>query len=277
MYNCGAYTITNAFCMAFGYDLECFREDQLDRWKKARVAFELLQRGFKGDYDYDLIEISEEDVTQVQEEDEEEDISGTDLDSDGDFEMQYGFEDSAAASTSADSGYDSGEDSSGSDEEVDAKVELDPERAFLTAAEAHRHERRRAKRQLDRLPWPRQFSKKKFQRAGFIYSAPSVNFKPELKYSKRELKKACRDFPLVGWKPWSKQSQPLFLEWILNEMAATLSRMRGDVVPPARFCESAHHVPEESATAGEKRRRGNDGEDSEEQQGSKKSKIRRKA
>ena len=97
MYNCGAYTITNAFCMAFGYDLECFREDQLDRWKKARVAFELLQRGFKGDYDYDLIEISEEDVTQVQEEDEEEDISGTDLDSDGDFEMQYGFEDSAAA------------------------------------------------------------------------------------------------------------------------------------------------------------------------------------
>ncbi|KAH7419482.1 hypothetical protein BKA64DRAFT_751955 [Cadophora sp. MPI-SDFR-AT-0126] len=30
-YNCGAYTIANAFCMAFGYDLECFKEQQLDK------------------------------------------------------------------------------------------------------------------------------------------------------------------------------------------------------------------------------------------------------
>ncbi|PVH79209.1 hypothetical protein DL98DRAFT_632881 [Cadophora sp. DSE1049] len=274
-YNCGAYTITNAFCMAFGYDLECFKEHQLNKWKKARVAFELLQKGFRGHYDYDLIEISEEDVTLLQESDEE-GLSETDLDSDGDFEMQYGFENSPAGSTSADSGYDSGEESEGSDGEVDEKAEADPERAFLTAAEAHRLERPRAKRQLDRLPWPRQFSRTKFQRAGFIYPAPSVNFRPELKYSKRELKKACRNFPLDGWKSWSKQNQPLFLEWMLNEMAATLSRMRGDLVPPAGYCESAHHTPEESATTGEKRKRVNDEEDSGEQEGSKKHKVRRK-
>lgn len=58
-YNCGAFTITNVFCLAFGYRILCYAQNQgqedLERWKKPRVIFELRQGGFFGDYEYDLL------------------------------------------------------------------------------------------------------------------------------------------------------------------------------------------------------------------------------
>ena len=62
IHNCGAFLITNAFCLAFGYRLLCYAEnwkhgnnDDLEHWKKHRVVFELIQGGFGGDFEYDLL------------------------------------------------------------------------------------------------------------------------------------------------------------------------------------------------------------------------------
>ncbi|KAH9211337.1 hypothetical protein DL95DRAFT_464928 [Leptodontidium sp. 2 PMI_412] len=227
-YNCGAFTTTNAFCLAFGYNLECYTEDKLDKWKKARVAFELMQQRFHGEYEYEMLKLSEEELKPVEEEEEE--ISASNFDSD--LEMQHGFVEGLRGPVSNDLGYERN-GSEGSDGEVSKKVESRRRRAFYTAAQALKYELPRVKPLPDNKPWPSQFSKKKFQRAAFLYPTPSVNFQLELTYSKRELKRACRNFPLTGWKPWSKQSQPVFLEWMLDEMAATLSILRGDRVPPA--------------------------------------------
>ncbi|CZT41087.1 uncharacterized protein RSE6_00772 [Rhynchosporium secalis] len=240
-YNCGAFTMTNAFCLAFGYDLTCYKEKDLDKLKKPRIAFELIEGDFTGEYQYDMIKISEKDVT-VEQEQETCEAEPPRKGMDGDLEMQFGMEqsqyDATAVTTNVE--YDSDAISEGSDGEVDEEVESVRGRTFYTAIQARLRDSRRMQPNPDKLPWPPQFgSKTSFQRAQLLYPAPPVNFQPGLKYSKRELKKACRDFPLIGWKHWSKQIQPLFLEWMLNEMAATLAIMNNDPIEPANHLVTA--------------------------------------
>ncbi|KAG4439912.1 hypothetical protein IFR05_004587 [Cadophora sp. M221] len=273
-YSCGAYVMTNAFCLAFGYNLEWYTEDKLDKWKKARISFELMQQCFHGEYECNMLKLSEEELKPVDEE-KEEDITATD--SDTDLEMQHGFEDSPRESVSGDSGYETNSNE-GSHREVAKKVGSKRGRTFYTAAQALKYKRPRVKPLPDSKPWPSQFSKKKLQRAAFLYPAPLVNFQPELKCSKRELKRACRNFPLAGWKPWSKQSQPVFLEWMLNEMAATLSILHGDRVPLADglvggFCVKDDTEATETTESAGKRKRSDHEEDSEKEQGSTKRKT----
>lgn len=151
---------------------------------------------------------------------------------DGDHDMQ---EARMIETPKFDPGYVTDEGEEGSDGEVDDAAEDDACRAFLTASKALARENPRVKPMSDDLPWPFQMPeepKGHFKRSGFIYPPPDVNFQPELKYSKRELRKACRDFPLVGWKRWSRQSQSLFLQWMLNEMAATMSLIHKDPIEP---------------------------------------------
>lgn len=86
-------------------------------------------------------------------------------------------------------------------------------------AESRRFSRRsrpsgtRIDRPVNSLPdtvcYPAQIGSE-FKMTGFIDDIPEVNFKPELDYSKRELKKACKVVPLVGWKRRSKKRKTVF-------------------------------------------------------------------
>lgn len=57
IYNCGVFTITNALCLAFGYELLCYTPDDLDEGKRPRVAAELLHGGFVAPFNYPLLDI----------------------------------------------------------------------------------------------------------------------------------------------------------------------------------------------------------------------------
>ncbi|PVH79937.1 hypothetical protein DL98DRAFT_572232 [Cadophora sp. DSE1049] len=55
-YNCGVFTVTNAFGMAFGFDLMCYRQGDLGM-KRNRILMELNQGCFGGKYAYDLLDV----------------------------------------------------------------------------------------------------------------------------------------------------------------------------------------------------------------------------
>lgn len=68
---CGIFATTNAFCLAFGFDLLCYGQVQpgylrsdtdtdiydLDDLKKPRMAVEMFNGGFDGDFEYDMLEL----------------------------------------------------------------------------------------------------------------------------------------------------------------------------------------------------------------------------
>ena len=68
MYNCGLFTITNALCLAFGYDLLCYTQKDIDEGKRQRVAAELLHGGFLAPFNYPLLEIPLAQVASVNDE-----------------------------------------------------------------------------------------------------------------------------------------------------------------------------------------------------------------
>ncbi|KAH6707929.1 hypothetical protein BKA61DRAFT_739172 [Leptodontidium sp. MPI-SDFR-AT-0119] len=57
MYNCGLCTVTNAFCLAFGFDMLCWNGKDLDPLKRPCMLMELSQGGLGGKYAYDLLDI----------------------------------------------------------------------------------------------------------------------------------------------------------------------------------------------------------------------------
>ncbi|KAH7357197.1 hypothetical protein BKA65DRAFT_580609 [Rhexocercosporidium sp. MPI-PUGE-AT-0058] len=66
LYNCGVFTLTNAMCLGFGFDLLCYRSRDVDPLKRPRIFAELanasrdgedIVTGFKGKYAYDLLNI----------------------------------------------------------------------------------------------------------------------------------------------------------------------------------------------------------------------------
>lgn len=52
-YTCGIFATTTAFCLAFGYDLNCWVQADLEAYKKHRMAVELRNGEFSGDYEYE--------------------------------------------------------------------------------------------------------------------------------------------------------------------------------------------------------------------------------
>jgi hypothetical protein len=44
-YSCGLFTMTNAFCLAFGFGLLCYRKKDLNYGKSPRIAAELDNEG----------------------------------------------------------------------------------------------------------------------------------------------------------------------------------------------------------------------------------------
>lgn len=58
-HNCGLFTVTNAFNLAFGYDLLCYSKDDLDNLKRQRMCAELANGGFGGlkRYNYPVLDL----------------------------------------------------------------------------------------------------------------------------------------------------------------------------------------------------------------------------
>jgi hypothetical protein len=58
-HNCGLFTVTNAFCLAFGYDLLCYSQDDLNDLKRRRMTAELSNGGFGGvrKYHYPVLDL----------------------------------------------------------------------------------------------------------------------------------------------------------------------------------------------------------------------------
>lgn len=61
---------------------------------------------------------------------------------------------------------------------------------------------------------------------------PYVDFDEALKCSKDEMIQACKAFPVANWEKWSERPKPIFLGWMVNEMGATMARIRGDHILP---------------------------------------------
>lgn len=53
----------NALNLAFEYNLQCYTEPHLNKRKKARIVFELIQREFCDEYEYDIIAVPDEEIS----------------------------------------------------------------------------------------------------------------------------------------------------------------------------------------------------------------------
>ncbi|KAE9377374.1 hypothetical protein N431DRAFT_194416 [Stipitochalara longipes BDJ] len=55
-YNCGMFALTSAFCLAFGFELLCYKGENIDLAKRPRIAAELYN-GFSGEFAYDMFDL----------------------------------------------------------------------------------------------------------------------------------------------------------------------------------------------------------------------------
>ncbi|PMD41230.1 hypothetical protein L207DRAFT_623420 [Hyaloscypha variabilis F] len=215
-YNCAVFTMTNAMCLAFGFELLSYSVEDFEDGKRPRIAAEFDNDGFGGDFASDMFDLPTGRADRV----------GT------------------APPTRADS------PASPVEETVHA-IGNPLKRKHLTrpqpgkagdgrirsAAEAWAYEQQLPEdlKPKPRLPeaYPPQFDSKIFSQAGFLYAIPeSINFDTKKDYSLEELKDACELFPLVGWAEWSTKPKKIFTLWMLNEMGAFMSRARGDPLLP---------------------------------------------
>ncbi|KUJ20823.1 uncharacterized protein LY89DRAFT_779519 [Mollisia scopiformis] len=58
-YNCGVFTVTNTFCLAFGYDILCYSQEDLPKLKRRRMTAELRNGGFGANnkFHYPLLDL----------------------------------------------------------------------------------------------------------------------------------------------------------------------------------------------------------------------------
>lgn len=284
-YNCGIFTCTSAFCLAFGFRLTCFTGNDLDPFKKPRMAAEFANGGLSGPgFNYDMLDLpvikgqsgvvpplpppvqaptesipasrANTDkkppprkpertgsrlmrwLSKRAREKRDDDNDDDDDDEQGGFRAETEVHDveTGDRSASGDSGSE-GSSSEGSDGESDEEDSLafkkEPlytpsQLAYilnLTPATSNNPKK-------DNVPFPAQFDRAVHQQAGFIYGVPEGLNLQDRKYSKRELKQACRDFGVVGWKDWSFERQGFFMKFVMSELGAIMAQRKGDEVQP---------------------------------------------
>lgn len=76
-------------------------------------------------------------------------------------------------------------------------------------------------------PYHFQFSPQQQKRAIIVYGHPDRLHVQEWRYSKRELKRACRDFGLRVWKRLSRARGEVFAWWVVSEVAGSGGVERG--------------------------------------------------
>lgn len=254
-YNCGVFAATTAFCLAFGHRLTCFKEADLDAHKKPRMAAEFANGGFSGDgFEYDLFDLkyivgrSAQQATAAAPQDRKPSLlkrvftrqpdeqGGLGLDA----EHESGSDSGEERRTSMEWTYESDPGSSGSDGESDDEGQLPFRKEPLYTASQLAAIRNPtparaepAQPEPDATPFPYQFSARRHMQAVLVYGAPAGWNVQKRRYSKRELKRVCRDFGLAGWKGYSWARQEVFARWVASEAAAVLARRLGGGVGPA--------------------------------------------
>lgn len=219
MYNCGTFVMTNAFCLAFGFDLLCYRPEDLNRGKRPRIAAELNNGGFSGDFAYDMFDLPTGPADRVGKPQPAKPNPKGPLKVVNPDEVAYGF------------------DNSEKKRKYHALYPFGEPRGIRTATQALAYEQqlpfksRPQPRTPD--PYPPQFDPEIFNQCGFLYETPaSINYNPARGYSLNELKTACRIFPLEGWEEWAREPKEIFTKWMLNEMGAFMSLARADPLKP---------------------------------------------
>jgi hypothetical protein len=229
-YSCGVFTMTDAFCLAFGFDLLRYREKNLDFGKRPRIAAELNNEGFSREFGYDMFDLP---------------IGPTD---------RLGTQQPSVLMTAMDlKTYLASFERESSDEEafvfglqpsIKTKAPR-PRKAgdfdktpILNAITALTYEKQlkaeSRPQPITASPYPSQFDKV-FQQAGFLYATPvSINFNTSIDYYLEELKDACRRFPLEGWEDWYVEPKDVFTKWMLNEMGSFMSLARHDPLKPVK-------------------------------------------
>ncbi|KAE9373781.1 hypothetical protein N431DRAFT_466050 [Stipitochalara longipes BDJ] len=215
-YNCGNFTLTNAMCLAFGFDLLCYQQDDLNEKKRPRIAAEFDNEGFLGEFAYDMFDLpigKADRLTKPQPKKADPPTSPSE-------EVVHAFDNPRKRKYKARPRF----DKAGHGD-------------IRSAADALAYEQQLPEdlRPKPRMPesYPPQFDSKVFGQAGFLYATPqSINYNPKRDYSLDELKDACRNFPLEGWEEWCTRPKEIFTKWMLNEMGAFMSLARGDPLEP---------------------------------------------
>jgi hypothetical protein len=203
--------MTSAFCLAFGFDLQCYKNADLDDLKRPRIAAELYTR-FSGESGYDMFDLPADRNDRVgvpppygeEAEENDDDMEG----------VVHGIHPNGGIQSWI----------------RDAGKIRDTTTALALDKTWPRH--MRPKRRIPR-PFPQQFSSEQFVQGGLIYAIPkSINYTLKQKYSVEDLKDACRRFPLEGWEKWLDMPKRTFLRWMLNEMGGFMSLARGGIMRP---------------------------------------------
>jgi hypothetical protein len=237
-YNCEVFTCTTAFCLAFGFDLTYYVEANLNKFKKPRMVTEFVNGGFVGPgFDYDALDLPQyraqarsqagpsrtqasASTSVLRSKPREAPVSANmppqskpgqtpaahrsmsprikkmlsvrkRKQSDDDDQDQRGFGDE--------------KEEEGSDGESDEEEALDFKKELLYTPQQLAHtlsllpDNSTSKRN-NTLPFPPQFSAMIHKQAILVYGGAPEGFNvQDRKYSKRELKQACRDFQVEGW------------------------------------------------------------------------------
>ena len=219
MYNCGTFVMTNAFCLAFGFDLLCYKPEDLNYGKRPRIAAEFNNGSFSGDFAYDMFDLPTGPDDRIGKPQPAAPNPKGPLRVVNPDEEVHGFNNSKKK------------------RKYDEMYPFGEPRRIRTAVQALAWEQQLPSDEKPEPrtpdPYPHQFDPEIFNQCGFIYETPkSINYNPHRDYSVNELKAACRIFPLEGWEAWAKEPKQIFTRWMLNEMGAFMALARDDPLKP---------------------------------------------
>ncbi|KAH7323719.1 hypothetical protein BKA65DRAFT_567569 [Rhexocercosporidium sp. MPI-PUGE-AT-0058] len=265
-YNCGTMTVTNAFCLAFGFDLLCYRQRDIDTLKRPRMFAEMSNGGFSGKYAYDMLDIpNQPEFTESRERYPRTDLPDTIITPDTNSTADHGNEERLAddskelieaANTSRE------EDADEEDIEdplheargvlskrtskgrilpdfLFANREGNPASRLSIAAQigeklGKRPVRLRRESEMERRVFPPQFDPKYFRKEGFLYGSTLGH--PILQgRTKNELAAVLIDSLIAKNEEiaeWSMESNEIFGKWAENKILGFLARLLDESVRP---------------------------------------------
>lgn len=242
-YNCGVFACTNALLLAFGYDLKCFGRRDLDQTRKPRMVAEFKNGGMGGLYNYDVLEIPETPPPESQSVMKYRKLleihrakKGVNLlvqdgesDSSGNVSLLLSFSSSDSNEEDEDE-----EDEDEDNNEVRGLEDIEPAKSplpiFPTASQCLAIDNiiNVIRPESIKRPLDPQYE----ATYGFVYPFYHIDFDEAVKCSKNQMIEACIKFPIANYQTQTSLPKEDFLDWMMNEMGATMSRIHNDPTPP---------------------------------------------
>jgi hypothetical protein len=250
-YNCGIYVCTNALCVAFGYDLKCFKPREIDQFRKQRMIAEMRNGGFNGLYNYDMFELPQGPGENPSQWNYRKLLAAHRLRNgerlpEGLDDSPKGSEGSSSATESSGDPEDTpqGSNEDGNEDNDEARglgnIDIDvanlltekmaPRPIFPTASQCLWIDNDLGIPRLESIERP--VDPQYNARYGVLYPFYHVDFNEAVKCSKEEMIEACKNFPIANWERWCDLEKDFFLDWMMTEMGATMSRIHKDPTPP---------------------------------------------